>query len=323
MLLEEIGPRVRIGGFADVTLESKENLEKTNITIGQLVVHGNVVLPANFGVFTEVSVNSTPVWETRVERLTLSWEPSDYLKVSVGRQHIPVTWWNSTFHHGLWLQTSARRPLMIGFSDAFIPNHSVGLMMDGLVPGTRALGLRYHLGVSGGGDDHKHAADGYLEEPRAAFSGGLAVEPRAAPRLRIGAVGYLDPHRMRDERFVAETLLGAHLAYTSETPEILVEVVNVLHEVDGVSYASLGGYVQVGWRLAALEGRFKPYVRGERMSIDADDPTLVGTTSQDLVTAGLRIDPIAWLAIKLEGAYRMPASGDASAEAIAQVGASW
>ncbi len=213
--------------------------------------------------------------------------------------------------------------MMIGYSDAFIPNHSVGVMADGLVPGTRAIGLRYHLGLSGGGDDHKHAGEGSLENPRAAYSGALAVEPRALRNLRVGAVAYLDPHRVRDDLMVSETLIGAHVAYTSETPELIGELVHVLHDAEGTRYLSQGAYVQVGWRLAALGGRFKPYARGERMRIDAADPTLEGTASQDLFTAGLRIDPIPWLAIKVEGAYRVPVEGDPSAEAVAQVGASW
>ena len=53
------------------------------------------------------------------------------MKVSLGRHHLPLTWWNSTFHHGLWLQTSAARPTIIGYSDAFVPNHAIGMVAEG------------------------------------------------------------------------------------------------------------------------------------------------------------------------------------------------
>jgi|GEM_PF-2183591 len=320
---EAMGPRVSVGGFADVTLESIEDFATTNVTIGQLVVHANAVMPAGFGAFTEVTVNSTPEWQTRVERLFLSYEPSDALKLTVGRQHLPVTWWNSTFHHGLWLQTTARRPMMIGFNDAFIPNHFVGVFADGQLPVARALGIRYHLGLSGGGDDHKHTTDSYLETPRASYSGGLAFEPRVIQHLRVGAVAYLDPHRMRDGQMVSETLVGAHVAYTAERPEIIAEWVEVRHDIASAHYASPAAYAQVAWRFKELGGRLKPYARAERMRIDASDPTLASAVSQDLFTVGLRVDPIAWFAIKVEGARRVPVGGTASNEGLLQVSASW
>lgn len=325
---------VVLGGFADVGFVGTNNLAKNDFVVGQLVVHSIATMPNGFSAFAEVSVNSSPAWETRVERMLLSWEHSDALKLSVGRHHIPVTWWNSTFHHGLWLQTSARRPLIIGYNDAFIPNHAVGLVATGLVPVARPLGLRYEVAVTGGGDDHKHS--GAVDEmPRIAWTGGLSIEPQAVPHLRLGAVSYRDPHRMRGDMMVRETLTGVHLAYTSEQPELLAECVRVAHAVlepgaDSASdagllseHASYGGYVQVGWRLPVGAQRLKPYLRTERMLVDATDPSLTSSVRQDLHTLGVRYDLSDTFALKVEGAYRSPAEAAATFEGLSQVSASW
>lgn len=319
------GVRAKVGGFADVGVEGTQNLEAVDFRIGQLVGHANVLMPKNLSVFTEVTLNSYPTWETRVERLLISWEQGDFLKLSFGRHHLPVTWWNSTFHHGLWLQTSARRPLMIGYSDAFVPNHAIGLVGEGFVPGARRVGLRYHLALSGGGDDHRHTAETYTENPRFAGTAGLFLEPPALSRLRIGAVMYADPHRMRDDVRVAETLIGGHLAYTTERPEMIAEYVAAIHDADGArrTYWSDAAYAQLGWRFRGAGDRFKPYVRVEQMRIDPADPTLADRSSQQLATLGLRVDVADQLAVKLEGAWRALAETDPAAEALVQVSAAW
>lgn len=322
------GVAVRVGGFADVTLEGGAHLEKVDFQVGQLVGHATAAMPGNFSVFTEVTFNSSPTWETRVERLLLSWERGDFLKLSLGRHHLPVTWWNSTFHHGLWLQTSARRPLMIGYSDAFIPNHAVGLVAEGFVPGARRAGLRYHAAFSGGGDDHRHSVETADEPPRFAVTGALFYEPPAIPRLRLGAVMYADPHRMRSGVLVSEQLVGAHLAYTRERPELVAEYVAVLHHAHPMGTApehhqSDAAYAQLGWRFRGAGERLKPYLRVEQMRIDADDPTLADRASQRLGTVGLRADVSTHFAVKAEGALRAMDREEPAAEARLQVSASW
>ncbi len=325
---------VVVGGFADVGFLGAKNFTANDFVVGQFVVHSLATMPGHFAAFAELSVNSSPAWETRLERVQLSWEHGDALKVSVGRHHIPVTWWNSTFHHGLWLQTTARRPMMIGYNDAFIPNHAVGVVASGLAPFARDLGIRYEVGVSGGGDDHKHSGT-VTEAPRLAWAGGVSLEPRVVPHLRIGTVTYQDPERVRGDATVRETLTGVHLAYTAEQPEVLAEWVVVDHDVLAdhatsgghetlvADHYSYGGYVQLAWRLPVGERRAKPYVRSERMLVDADDASLAASVSQDLHTLGLRYDLSDTFALKLEGAYRVPAAADATAEGLAQLSAAW
>lgn len=323
--LDAVDRRVLVGAFADLGFVTTQSGKRRDFQIGQLVLHGTVDLPKGFGAFTEVTSNSSPVWETRVERVLLSWEWSDALKLSLGRHHIPVTWWNATFHHGLWLQTSARRPLLIGYSDALIPNHAVGLMAEGLLPFWSALGLRYHLSVHGGGDDHKHTATGSAERGRLAGTAGLFLEPPALPPLRLGGVVYWDPHRMRNGKHVAETLVGAHAIWTDDWPEVAAEWVLVHHRAAGAAspFLSHAAYLQLAWRLPGSGEPFKPYLRYDRMRLDARDPTLQSSTSQDLWTMGLRWDVASQVAIRLEGAQKRPVAAPDSWEALLQVSATW
>lgn len=321
-------PLVNVGGFAVVTLQGNSTTPTPRIDVGQLTVHATVDLGANFGAFTEVTINSVPGWEVRVERLLLFWEQSDNLKLTVGRYHLPVTWWNATFHHGLWLQTTLRRPTIVGFNDAFVPNHAVGLMADGLVPGLSSLGLRYHASVTGGGNDHFYThGDHGSEKSRLAYTGSLYVEPPTAPNLRVGAVAYYDPQRIRNEVVTPETTLAAHVVWTGEEPELLAEVVQVNHEQDNRGVRSFrsswGGYVQAAWRLPVMQGRWKPYARFDWLQLDKSDTALSTSKSQRLGTLGVRFDPTMWLALKVDGAYRQLDEMPGEVLGAFQVEAAW
>jgi hypothetical protein len=326
------------GGFADVLFHVAEHEGHPHgeFHVGQLVFHGLADLTRGFFAFMEVSINTEPFWETRVERLSLSWELNDHLRLSVGRHHLPVTWWNSTFHHGMWLQTTARRPLVVGFNDAFVPNHATGLVAEGKVPWLGAYGLRYHLGVSGGSDDHVHAqksgyGHGGDEAPRLAYSGGLFVEPPSLPRLRTGAVVFVDPRRVREGREVEEWMMGAHVAYTGESPELVAEVVAVYHDASGLGDGDVGGqflhwtyYVQGAWRLGGRASAWKPYVRYERLLLDdAQDPTLASASEAEVMLGGIRWDVTPWLALRLEGSRRRVGGQAARFDGLLQASAAW
>lgn len=323
-------PRVSVGGFADVDAQVASNLPGVDLIIGQLVAHVSADLTGGFGAFAEVTLNSRPSWEVRVERLLLFWERSDALKLTLGRFHIPVTWWNDTFHHGVWLQTSARRPLMVGYDDAFVPNHAVGLYADGFVPGLEAVGLRYHVGLNGGGDDYRHLKHGgdvsvQRADRRLGWTAGIAFEPRALPLFRIGGVAYGDPMRARAGEQVGELAVGGHVVYAGELPEVIAEYVWVRHDAHESRdvYDNHGFYVQTAVRLPKPVEQLKPYLRYEQMWIDPGDPTLLDKSSEQLAMVGLRIDATSWLAFKVEAAWRKRIKTAPFAEGYVQVSAAW
>ena len=62
----------------------------------------------------------------------------------LGRFHNPIGYWNTQFHHGAYLQTSASRPGIVAFEggDGPLPMHLTGLLLEG-VKEVRSAGLHY------------------------------------------------------------------------------------------------------------------------------------------------------------------------------------
>jgi hypothetical protein len=79
-----------------------------------------------------------------LERVLLKYDYNDHLKMSLGRYHTGIGYYNSAFHTGKWLQTTADRPLIMEFADdgGMLPTQAVGFSVTGLVP-SRGLGLNY------------------------------------------------------------------------------------------------------------------------------------------------------------------------------------
>ena len=353
--------RVSIGAFADAGVTLQEPIESVALSVGQIVIHSRAQLGGGFSVFAEVSLNNVPVWQTRVERLLFDWEASDHLKVSVGRLHSPVTWWNSTFHHGLWLQTTASRPRMVGFDDAFIPNHYKGLQLSGLAPFMQKAGLRYRFGVSNSSDDDA-PADGVTTPYSGSVFATLAFEPVGSPFLRVGVSGNHDIEQALglETRGARRTQAGAHFAYTKERPEVIAEAVFVQHTneefstsattgsggaakhaesthhaqdaavdphaghdmgASGDKHRSGASYLQVAWRLRGADERFKPYLRYELIQLHSDDISLVGLSSEEALLGGVRIDLTHQVALKTEGIWDLQRPDGWSAQV--QLSAAW
>jgi hypothetical protein len=74
-----------------------------------------------------------------LDRLLMKYNYNDHLKVSVGRYHTGIGYYNATFHSGTWLQTSTDRPFVMGLSDdgGLLPTQAVGMSVTGMVPSGR------------------------------------------------------------------------------------------------------------------------------------------------------------------------------------------
>lgn len=73
--------------------------------------------------------------EQELERLMLGRQIAPSTTAWLGRFHSPLGHWNTTFHHGTWLQNSISRPGIIEFEDkgGVLPTHITGLMAQGSV----------------------------------------------------------------------------------------------------------------------------------------------------------------------------------------------
>jgi len=88
--------------------------------------------------------------EQEFERFQLGWSYNSHL-FWLCLFHNPIGYWNTSYHHGAYLQTSISRPAIIGFEDhdGILPIHLAGFLAEGTIePGERELG--YTLALASG-----------------------------------------------------------------------------------------------------------------------------------------------------------------------------
>ena len=138
-------PSLKIAGFGDVNFAATEHVEgPRGFSQGQFALHMTSALSPRVTFFGEISFSarsdagtgSPPAtgFNAEIERMILRFDRSDQLKVSFGRYHTPINWWNTFYHHGQWLQTSIQRPEMTQFGGRFLPVHFVGALVEGALP---------------------------------------------------------------------------------------------------------------------------------------------------------------------------------------------
>jgi hypothetical protein len=310
-----VAPTLRIGGFSDINFFTTDEDDKTptsGFQEGQFVLHFSSALSSRLSFFAELSLTARSTeFRTEVERTILRYDHSDKLKISGGRYHTPANWWNTAFHHGLWLQTSTARPEMIQFGGEFIPVHFVGALAEGSVP-VAGMSLRYQGGIGNGrGSVLSRGGDSGDVNDSRAWLFNLSARPDRLLKLDFGVSGYFDRLTLvASEEDFDERILSAFVAYSGETPEVIAEYAHTRHEDrdTAADYDASAGYVQLAYRLPWSNARFKPYARIERMEVDADDPVYASLNDRRVGIAGLRFDFSNWAAIK--GEYRRTRSNE-------------
>jgi hypothetical protein len=320
-------PNLDIQGFADIDYSVQNNgFERvgtptgftppgpsSNFYLGQFVLHFAGALSPKVSYFAEVSwTPNNGGFTTTIERSIIQYAFSDNLKVSAGRYHTPIMYWNTAYHHGLWLQTTINRPEMIQFGGRLIPVHFVGLLAQGTVPGTGSLNLQYDAGIGNGrGADIAEPGNAGDINNNKAWLATVYAEPTWAYQWEFGGSFY------RDKIGPATGIVGnygesietARLVYTSEKPEFISEFANIQHTRIGApgSWDSQAGYVQLAYRLPWAKAQWKPYYRFEYIHVPLSDPVFnpPGNPVPSLTGSifGVRYDFSQYAAYKIE--YRI------------------
>ena len=271
-------PEFNFIGFGDISYISQENSDADGFVIGQAVAHLSASLGPSlsaFGEFTASAKDSEYSFE--VERLIVKYEFSDNYKLSAGRYHTPIGYWNSAFHHGAWLQTTTSRPEMLKFGSKIVPIHFVGVLLEGNI-GAKNLGLEYMAGFGNGRHENiARAGDAGDLNGDKAWMIQVNSRPRKIYGLNMGLGFYSDEISMEDGSNVDESTFSAYLAWNKENPEFLFEYLHSSHELTNDSSVAGdvdGWYAQFGYRLPGSKSNWKPYVRYERNRIDDSDPLL-------------------------------------------------
>jgi len=300
-------PSLRIGGFTDFlyyATDAETANPSSGFDEGQLVLHYTSALSEHASFFGEVSMTPGDAgFKIEVERAIMKFDVNDYAKFSFGRYHTPINWWNTAFHHGLWLQTTVRRPEMIQFGSKFLPVHFVGALAQGVVSGG-GLNLAYDVGLGNGrAETISRAGDaGDINNHRAWLVNAYVRPDRFYPLILGGAV-YRDKVSESGDPAVREWIASAYAVWTRETPELIGEIAFVNHKADGMSesFSSRAYYVQGAYRLPWWGNRLKPYARFEEMIVADSDPVFAGVVPYlRRYTAGIRTDVLGFAAFKTE-----------------------
>ena len=307
---------VALHGFADVTfrgvaIDSDDPGAQdgsSSFGIGQL----DLFLTSQLS--EELSFLNETVFETDqdgeavvdVERLILKYDFGDAVNLQVGRMHTTFGYWNTTYHHGEWLQASIGRPRILDFEDedGLLPVHIIGLSLDsylevglGELETTLEVGngrgpTPDELGITEDGNDMKAA------------NLSLILSPAAVEGLRVGAGAYVDEIPPNADAAkgpthgsLDELILNASAAYVGDDWLAAVEYFHIEHDATAGGSADTNGfYVQLERAL----GRAKPYARFEGVDVSDTDPYFESVEDLVRYSVGVRWDLNAWNAIKLQ-----------------------
>lgn len=317
-------PMLDIQGFADVDYSVQSQAAErvgtatgftppgpsSDFSLGQFVLHFAGALSPKVSYFAEVSwTPNANGFTTTVERSIIRYDYSDYFKISAGRYHTPILYWNTAYHHGLWLQTTISRPEMIQFGGRLIPVHFDGLLAEGTVPGTGSLNLHYQAGLGNGrGANIAEPGNAGDVNNNKAWLTTVYAQPTWAYKWEFGGSVYRD--RIGPVPALAgnygEWIDTARVVYTGEQPEFISEFANIKHTRAGGpgTWNSQAWYAQLAYRLPILEAKWKPYYRFEYIHVPLSDPVFnpVGDPVPSLAgsVVGVRYDFSAFAAFKME-----------------------
>jgi hypothetical protein len=304
-------PSLQIRGFGDVDFSATDQKGSVSgFDLGQFVLHLASPLSQKVSYFGEVSFTAQPnTYEVSVERTIIRYDYNDYFKMSFGKYHTPIGYWNTAFHHGAWLQTTIARPQMVKFGGTFIPVHFVGLQAEGNIPSGR-LGLGYNLGLGNGRNStfSKAGDSGDVNDNRA-WVANLFARPTRLYGLEVGGSYYRDKLTPTPGTNFDEWIASGYVVWNKQRPELLAEYANIHHRdlQTSQTFNTTGYYVQLAYRLPWQQDKWKPYYRFEYIHRPGVEPVwdITGTASVvDLVGSlvGVRYDITNYAAFK--GEYR-------------------
>lgn len=256
---------------------------------------------------------------TDLERAQIGYTFSDALTSWVGRFHSPYGYWNTAFHHGEQIQTSATRPRFLDFEDkgGILPAHGVGVWLTGAqtIGGSRVGYDLYAVNAPRIAVDDPTAAvpdtAGSLDMKMAgaerhdpAFGFNVSLRPGGLSDLTVGVHGFRG--KVSDNSAASNqtrvNMAGGYAVFNDDRWELMTEYYRFRNEdLSGTSgkHASSAWYAQAGYGIDS----FTPYARHERTRLDQADSYFAAQESgrsYRRAVAGVRYDVTPKTAVKVE-----------------------
>lgn len=316
-------------GFADVSWGKTRNKPNDDGSTGGAVGSVDFYLTPEFGdrvkslIELVFEVDADGSLATDLERVQIGYTFADAATGWLGRFHTPYGYWNTAFHHGQQIQTALNRPRFLDFEDkgGILPAHATGVWLTGMLPiSGNKLGYDVYsanapeIAVEGsiaGGD--RGALDmkmgGKANNNFSAMTGfNLSVRPGVLPDLTLGIHGLQAKITAFDSSSASIpvnstklNIVGGYAVFQDDSLELMTEYYrfNNKKEADGSRHKSTAWYAQVGYVI----GRYTPYVRFEKTTLDTTDDYFRDQESGDSYqrsALGVRYDLNAKASLKVE-----------------------
>jgi hypothetical protein len=279
--------------------------------VGELDLFITDQISKKFSFLAETSISACPYGcnggtnesGIEVERVMLTYKPSEYFQMSFGRFHSMIGYYDITFHHATWLQNTVDRPFLFAFEDhgGILPVHNVGLTTQGKLP-SGSWNAHWAFEVGNG-----RASNSLFAEPvqnnvdennGKTFNFAAWAKPDWAPGMEFGGSVYHDRLYPDGASRISQTISSAHVVYNRSGNEFLNEVVvennNLLDK--HATIHTTGFYSQVSHRM----GSFRPYFRYEYLNVNQRDPIFGFYGRRNGPLGGIRWDAGDFTAFKIQ-----------------------
>jgi hypothetical protein len=218
-----------------------------------------------------------------IERLYLEYRANDYFNVDAGRFHTALGYYNTTYHHGVWLENAVGRPSFLEFEDSggILPVHMVGVSVHGAIPSGK-LNLNYFV-EAGNGLDYSSNPNVNQVQQVTSFGDSKAVNlailsrPEFLPGLQFGGGVYYDsitPDLETPTNGISslpkntQFIFNSHVAYHNAGWEFMTEGYLIRDQPDNQrAHYSPAFFTQVSRKF----GVFTPYARFTYYNVSRND----------------------------------------------------
>jgi hypothetical protein len=311
---------IKLQGFATATYKASDAIPPEqgaslgfrpgsagNFAVGDVDLFMTSQLSARTSVLSEVvfSEQNSGEFETDLERLLFKYDPSDYLKMSFGRFHTATSFYNTVFHHGLWLQTAVDRPLVVEFSDhgGLLPSQAIGTSFTGRIP-SGSLGLNYVFEYGSAATIRPQISSPdapEIEENNGnETTVGLFVKPDFLPGLDVGGSFYHDRlNPDSDNLHIGQSVASAHAVYVTPRFEFLNEAFLIQHKISetGQIFSTPAFYSLISHQFGS---KWRPYFRYQYVNASPVEPLFLDVSLRHGPSAGLRYELNDYVAFKAQ-----------------------